>query len=223
MEILRNLSHHAYCFTGNSSLGDEIVSALAELHGIQTKANADFSYNKYDIFSIDDVRQLKSSALIMPADPESKKIFIIAMNGLTVEAQNAMLKLFEEPPVYSHFFLVIPSLHLLLPTVKSRMFIVEGDKSGNSEYQKSADDFLNMKIPKRLEFVKKLTDEISKGKKSKSEMVSFLNSLEKAVYEKGGVKEGSEALKSISLAKKYAGDRSPSLKMLLEYVAMVVD
>jgi hypothetical protein len=63
---------------------------------------------------------------------------------------------------------------------------------------------------------------ISKEKKTKQDAIDFINILEAAVYSNGGAKKNAEALKSIELARKYMNDRSPSLKMLLEYVALSI-
>ena len=73
----------------------------------------------------------------------------------------------------------------------------------------------------RLGFVKSLLDDISKEKKNKQDVINFLNDIEKATYEDIGVKKGRQMLEAIDLARKYANDRAPSLKMLLESVALV--
>lgn len=54
----------------------------------------------------------------------SLKVLVIMANSFKIEAQNFLLKSFEEPPSNIKFILVSPSLNLLLPTVKSR-FLVE--------------------------------------------------------------------------------------------------
>ena len=160
-----------------------------------------------------------------------KKIFILTMNGITVEAQNALLKLLEEPAKYANFFLVIPSAHLLLPTVKSRLQIIDGigrsganGKTGNDDSTRinliEAKKFLSLSAAKKLEAIKALVDDISKEKKTKQQAIEFLNSIEQAVYEEKGVKKSKEILEAMQLVRKYMNDRSPSMKMLLEYVAL---
>ena len=79
---------------------------------------------------------------------------------------------------------------------------------------------MELNTPKRLEIVKSLIDDISKEKKSKQDAINFLNDIEKVVYEDLGVEKGKRMLETIDLARKYAHDRAPSLKMLLEYVAL---
>ena len=54
-----------------------------------------------------------------------KKIFIIETGFFTREAQNSLLKVFEEEPTEgTHFFVFTPSAETLLPTLRSRMVIL---------------------------------------------------------------------------------------------------
>lgn len=226
MEVLnlRSLSHHAHCVVGDHSAAAKIVESLVRLHDIQVKGNPDFHESKHETFTIDDARNLKQTAAMRPVGEGGKKIFVLTLNGITVEAQNALLKLLEEPAEYAHFFLIVPSAHLLLPTVKSRLCFIEtkiakGDSFGGG---KEIEALLKSSHAKRLEFVKKLVDDISKEKKTKRDAIEFLDALEAHIYEKNGVKAGGEALRAIDTAKKYANDRAPSIKMLLEYAILSV-
>ncbi len=229
---LNNLSHHAYVLIGNPLVREELISVLEKNHSIPIQGNPDFYDRKYETFTIDDAREIKAVHSMRPIHESAKKIFVISMNGITVEAQNAMLKLLEEPAEYANFFLIIPSEHLLLPTVRSRVAIIQtgdgaesGRKSmradaGNSEANTEAKKFIASTIPKRLETIKKLTEDITKEKRTKQDAIEFLNEIEATVYSEKGIRNGRQALEAIEQARNYAGDRAPSLKMLLEYVAM---
>jgi DNA polymerase III delta prime subunit len=273
------LSHHAYCLIGDDSTRAELLSILEKKQKIKTHGNPDFFNRVYETFTIDDARGIKSLAETkpvtvsddsykhandnnagLPADRHGKKIFVLTMNGITVEAQNAMLKLLEEPPEYTHFFLIIPSVHLLLPTVKSRLSIIDvkglgGErvskgttivdysddagsttslKTGNARPNrdmsllKEAEAFLKAPAAKRLETIKSLMDSITKEKKTKQDAIDLINAIEAAAYLKAGARSAKElakvapTLETIQIARKYMNDRSPSMKMLLEYVALNV-
>ena len=155
-----------------------------------------------------------------------KKIFIIRANNIGHEAQNALLKLFEEPAEYAHFFLIVPSAHILLPTVKSRMLQViqdSGDKiqeESQNEIFKEAQVFVKLSPAKRLDVVKKIVEDISKDKKTKQDAIIFLNAIQEVVYKGQGIQKGASALAAIEQARMYMNDRAPSIKMLLEYVAL---
>ena len=70
--------------------------------------------------SIDDVRRLISRAALKPNDSEKQVFIICNASKLRPEAQNALLKLFEEPPASVVIFLLAESRSSLLPTVLSR-------------------------------------------------------------------------------------------------------
>jgi DNA polymerase III delta prime subunit len=218
-----NLTHHAYAIIGSKTTRSDLVLALETAHKISFRANPDFFDRTYETFTIDDAREVKTFHETRPMNVGAKKIFILSMDGITIEAQNALLKLLEEPAEYAHFFLIIPSAHLLLPTVKSRLHIVEGGHVGHPAVGprgKAAREFLQGSASKRLDIIKDLMDEISKEKKNKQNAVDFLNDIEYALYEEKGVKKVKESLEAIEHARKYMNDRSPSVKMLLEYVAL---
>ena len=66
------------------------------------------------------VREVISDARVIPARAK-KKVYIFEEAGLmNVQAQNAALKLLEEPPAHAVLILCTPSADVLLPTVRSR-------------------------------------------------------------------------------------------------------
>lgn len=69
---------------------------------------------------IEAVRSLREMAYISPNDLEVKIYIIIDADTMTEQAQNALLKLFEEPPKNVYFFLLCTSASGLLTTVRSR-------------------------------------------------------------------------------------------------------
>ncbi len=231
---LNNLAHHAYCLVGDDVVRDELFLILENDHGILRTGNQDFYERKYETFTIDHARELKLVHEMRPVVNDGKKIFVITVDGITVEAQNALLKLLEEPAEYAHFFLIVPAVHLLLSTVQSRLSFVDVENSGGvvggnisdknnlPESHVEAKKFLSLDTAKRLEFVKKLVDDISKEKGTKRDAIAFLHSVQEQIRNEKGVKVGANALEATELALKYVNDRSPSLKMLFEYVALNV-
>jgi len=218
---LTQLSHHSHYLIGSDTLRAELKTLLEEVHDITSRGNPDFFDAVYETFTIDDSRALRAMHGIRPIHISGKKIFIISMAGITIEAQNALLKLLEEPAEYAYFFLIIPSAHLLLSTVKSRMASIE--ISSQKEYSTfEGEKFLKLSVTKRLDMIKVLLDDISKEKKTKQDAISFLNEIESVLYTRQGVKKVATALRSLDIIKKYINDRAPSLKMLLESVALSV-
>lgn len=69
---------------------------------------------------VDKVREMSKDVYIKPFSAERKVYIIEDGMALTDEAQNAMLKILEEPPEYAVFIIIISSSARLLPTVLSR-------------------------------------------------------------------------------------------------------
>src|SRR5690348_10949616 len=57
-------------------------------------------------FGIEDVRQVQKAAYLSPARSKEKMLIVQQADTLTPEAQNALLKLLEEPPQHTYIFLV---------------------------------------------------------------------------------------------------------------------
>ena len=69
---------------------------------------------------VDQIRQLAADACIMPNEAERKVYIIREAETMNVPAQNAALKLLEEPPLGALFLLCTTNASQLLPTVRSR-------------------------------------------------------------------------------------------------------
>ena len=67
---------------------------------------------------VDQVRQVRDEMFVRPNEAE-KKIYLFPQE-LGLEAQNALLKILEEPPKYGVFILLTDNTGKLLPTVRSR-------------------------------------------------------------------------------------------------------
>lgn len=227
-----DLSHHAYAIVGGASAHEALIIHLAKKHKARAAGDPDFSDRRYETFAIDDARELKALAETRPTREGGRRIFVLAMNGITVEAQNALLKLLEEPNESSHFFLVVPSARTLIPTVRSRMQIIlaaGGDATvseADAALVEDAKGFLKAPLAKRLDIVKKLMDEVSKEKRPKQDAIDLLGAIERELHvaastgKTAGIQKAAAGLEAVLLAEEYASDRAPSLKMLLEYVAL---
>jgi DNA polymerase III subunit delta' len=75
--------------------------------------------------SIEQVRTLTATLSLSPYVAGGRRAVIIDdAHLLTTEAQNALLKVIEEPPPRTHIILVAEQLEALLPTVRSRLMHV---------------------------------------------------------------------------------------------------
>ena len=69
---------------------------------------------------VETVRSIRDAALWKPNDLNVRVFLIPEAERLTVQAQNALLKILEEPPKNNYFFLMTSEPSALLPTVRSR-------------------------------------------------------------------------------------------------------
>jgi DNA polymerase III gamma/tau subunit len=74
---------------------------------------------------IEEVRGLQRFLALKPFREKRKVVLIWEAQGLTPEAQNALLKTLEEPPAHSLLILAAPEASLLLPTIVSRCSLVQ--------------------------------------------------------------------------------------------------
>lgn len=85
--------------------------------------------------SVDVIRKMRDDAFVLPNE-SSCKVYLIPQAELMADyAQNALLKILEEPPQYVTFILACENASSLLPTVLSRTacFRVENEPSGTAE------------------------------------------------------------------------------------------
>lgn len=80
---------------------------------------------------VDQIRAVVADACVLPHESEDKVYIIDEADRMNVPAQNAALKLLEEPPENVHLFLCTSNAARLLATVRSRC--VEMNLTGESE------------------------------------------------------------------------------------------
>lgn len=215
--------HHAYIIKGAyDEVAPPLVDALARHLGIETKSNPDLTVISYDSLGINEARALSDMQTRHPFGG-ARKIFIIGAKSFTHEAQNALLKTFEEPTAGTHFFFIIPHTDAILATLKSRVILTDGRPTSISkdEAKELAEKFLNGTLADRFAMIKKLTEH-KKGESVDRDMLRrILDHLERTLYTRlAGKKEGSDIFREIYQAKTYLADRGSSPKMLLEHLAI---
>lgn len=88
-------------------------------------------------FSVDTIRAVRRDAYVKPNEACCKVYVFRDTDNMGIPAQNALLKLLEEPPSNVFFLLTCVSVGALLPTVKSRaqvFSLVRVSVSGAVEY-----------------------------------------------------------------------------------------
>lgn len=205
-------SHHAYLAVGNR---DAVFSALQERlaeAGIVFAGNPDVHTVSTDSLSIDDARTVfERTRTSVP--PESRRIIIVACSQATSEAQNALLKLTEEPGERTHFFFIVPTHEVLLPTLRSRLQLYELSTLGASLLDIGA--FMHSDFSDRLTFCAPMIEE-----KKYTEALALCNGIEQTLSVDTAPHK--EALRAVEKARTYLLRRGSSLKLILEYLSLSV-
>ncbi|MFA6095865.1 MAG: hypothetical protein WC767_03440 [Candidatus Paceibacterota bacterium] len=209
--------HHAYLIEGDRALALSYVEGfLRENFDIERRGNPDFWYSEHEVFGIDDSRAIAGLHIERALDG-GKKIFVIAARSMTHEAQNSLLKAFEEPTPDTHFFVISPSRSAFLPTLLSRFHIVRHDDHSVAHQAAEAKKFIKSSYKARIEKAKEIAED-----GTKSEAKDFLIAvLEEARARKPRLLSPS-AERELVACISYLGDRAPSVKLVVERVALLV-
>ncbi|MEK7180400.1 MAG: hypothetical protein AAB706_02905 [Patescibacteria group bacterium] len=208
--------HHAYLIQGETEHIFPTLVEFFESHvGIKSKGNPDFWHATFGVLGVEEGRIIKERQSLTSFGG-GLKVFIVSADSVTFEAQNALLKVFEEPTPKTHFFLILPSTEALLPTFLSRVFLYRYESNKESDFAK---EFLKATPTARITLLAKMIEEKNRG-----EALSFLNGLEKTLREskKELTKDDVFVFEEIIKCRGYLSDRSPSFKTILEYIALIV-
>lgn len=207
--------HHAYLICGDPEKAcSDLTEFLSQECEVEVKGNPDLLHVKTARFGIDTARSVRQSQ--QKKAFRGRKFFILSFENITVEAQNSLLKSIEEPTAGTHFFLITPTKEQLLPTLLSRVEVIEYRKK-EAKNNDQISSFLTSTVSKRLSIVEEIY------KKDVSEARSFLDRLEESLYEEGVTHEATCAFDAIDLAKQYINHRGASSKLLLEHLALNCD
>lgn len=167
-----------------------------------------------DALAIDDVRGLIERAFRRPV-VGTEVVFVVVARSINHEAQHALLKILEEPPAYVRVYLVVPNAEHLLPTVRSRMALVESDHDTNLEQGTTFSDFIALSYGERVTLI---------GEKTKVKDTDWIDSIITGaeIYAQANISKQSPVGQVAVLVSRYRSLRGASLKMLLEEIALTI-
>ena len=146
----REIAAAAVCLAGHDvpcgqCRGCRKASAGVHPDIISVRRQTDKSGNLRRELSVGQIRELSVDAQVLPNEAERKAYIIEEAELMNLNAQNAALKLLEEPPPTVIFLLCVSNPGLLLETVRSRCALIalSGEEdSPDEESRKLADGFL---------------------------------------------------------------------------------
>lgn len=90
------------------------------LRGVHPDIETVRSQRKDRELTVDSMREVRSRAAVVPNEADRSVYIIADADLMNLQAQNAMLKIFEEPPGHAVFVLLAENPLKLIPTVRSR-------------------------------------------------------------------------------------------------------
>jgi DNA polymerase III delta prime subunit len=207
-------SHHAVVFEGDTGAAREAaLQYIEKVLEIPLRQNPDFSLVEYERVTIHEARKLKEEACNHPLG--HARVFLIVCDTILLEAQNALLKLLEEPAERTHFVLILPTVETLLPTVRSRLFYA-GRFFSTSKEGGDTTHFISASYKERMKIVARMTED-----KDRVQARILISQLLTHVHN-DGTERNAEALKDLALAADYIQDRSSSVKNILQHLAVTL-
>lgn len=200
--------HHAYLLLGERAEAEGFIHSFWQEKGIELKNSPDFFVWKEDLFGIDEARKVAEAASRKAFT--GQKVFLIVPDRITPEAQNALLKTFEDPPVNTYFFLVAREEELVLPTLRSRMLSTRLDSKASEVGEAQA--FLKLGLKERLAFARKFADAEKNLSVFLDQLLNFMR------------KESlpTEAIRAVYDLRRYSDDRAASSRLILEHLALMI-
>lgn len=132
---------HAYIFSGPSGVGKTAIAKAwakmitnGEMADIKEITNENYCPSKKTTaLSVEAIRSATADMYLKPFIAD-KSVYIIP-NGdtMSIPAQNALLKTFEEPPKYCVIIIIADNCEMLLPTIRSRAVNIRFGKLSEDE------------------------------------------------------------------------------------------
>lgn len=209
--------HHAYICRGSQVVWKQTLRDFfdAEMPGMNW---IDYQYEK---LGVDEVRELRE----ILSEKTTGRFIVIDAERFTPDAQNAFLKLLEEPAENTHIFVLIPAQVFILETVQSRTIELVQNETVQNPIS-PIKEFLFSSVEKRLESIENLIKERGKEETLQSyEVHQFLDQLESGLYAVFSKKQSlqyAEYFEAIRDARGWAMQTGFPMKNIVEYVAMVL-
>ncbi len=184
-----------------------------------------FFLNEFDSLLIDDAR-LFSETKNRKLKAGEASVSIVAFSSATREAQNALLKLLEEPVAGNFIFFVVPDATILLPTITSRgvlMYVGESVEATDAD-AKTFTDVISKTYKARLEMVEDLVKKIKDEKLPKSAARDLVQVIIKQLNTRllAGRTELAGPLRDITSSAEFLNMPSAATKTILEHIMLTL-
>lgn len=187
--------------------------ALAQLPQELLTQSADVVHVVTAQIGIDDARRLTREASTKPVSAPYRS-FVLCCDAITLEAQNALLKLFEEPPLHSVFYVIISHESRIIPTLRSRF--VEVVRTESEALSAEATTFLTATHAERISMITAV------HKEKNAQLLERLGSEVARWCATQTLSIPADALREVVFVETRLRIKGGSKKMLLEHLALAL-
>lgn len=219
---------HAFLIEAGKEEGTKQALAYVKKElSLAYENNPDVTALSYEVLSVENAREVLRYA--SQTSLSGTRALIVSCERIYHEAQNALLKLFEEPPEDLTLYVVLPTRAQLLPTLLSRLTLLE-ERRGGAALSEEAETFLRATPAEREKLVARLiADTKSEREDTKQEArtkaISILEGVTVAVHQawqKEQKSEHLELLRELSTLMPIARERSAPYKLIFEHLLIVL-
>ena len=134
-----------HSFLISSKDRDEALKKATSLCSQERIDKIDVEFINFEkLVGIEDIRAVQKKIYLKPIKSDIKAIVLAAFNGMTVEAQNATLKILEEPPNNTIILLLVETDWQVLPTILSRCKNITIDDKREKFSKKEGDQIVEV-------------------------------------------------------------------------------
>ncbi len=201
MELMEG-SHHAWLLRSGSPEECVVLPTSADM--VQVCSSS-------DSLGINEVRTLIEQAYQRPSSGSRQQI-VVRTQFITHEAQNALLKVLEEPPLSTEFLFVLPHDFVLLPTLLSRLQMHTAAAVATDETEgETFTDFLSQTYAERIKIIEE---------RLKRQDIAWQRAMKRGLITQLGRGPAASRPAAVEYVARTLLTRGASNKMLLEQLAL---
>ena len=139
--ITENKISHAYLFLGKDGIGKKLIATkfaemIMTIEGTFNEADFKIIEPEKDVIKVEEIRKLINEIYIKPTYSSKKVVIINDADKMNPSAQNALLKVLEEPPFYATLILITSNREKIIKTILSRVTEIKFNSLSIEELEK---------------------------------------------------------------------------------------